>query len=138
MVLGWCKAAWARLLGTGAVLPAAPTDLNQDMPARIHSPRAHAGALPANARLVIIGGRFEADNHAVHEAISGLCAGRIARSGWPAGTRPSQLTKLNNPSVRRSGPRIRNLVPINPRVIESRPSGPDQPFFPHPARRHAL
>src|SRR5262245_60033347 len=48
------------------------------MPAKTTSPRAHAGALPANARLVIIGGRFEADNGPVHEAMKALSGGRVA------------------------------------------------------------
>ncbi|MGD9510447.1 MAG: cyanophycinase [Geminicoccaceae bacterium] len=48
------------------------------MPARPHPPRARAGALPANARLVIIGGRFEADNRSIHEAMKALSGGRIA------------------------------------------------------------
>jgi cyanophycinase len=49
------------------------------MSRRIHpSLRAKAGALPANAKLVIIGGRFEADNRAVFEAIGELSGGRVA------------------------------------------------------------
>jgi len=48
------------------------------MPAKPHPPRARAGALSATARLVIIGGRFEADNRPVHEAMTALSGGRIA------------------------------------------------------------
>ncbi|MFL5336718.1 MAG: cyanophycinase [Geminicoccaceae bacterium] len=42
------------------------------------APRARTGALPAGAKLVIIGGRFEADNRPVFEAMRKLSAGRIA------------------------------------------------------------
>ena len=78
-VLGWCKDGLARLWRAGRALPASPTGQNQDMSRRI-SPllRAKAGALPANARLVIIGGRFEADNRPVFEAIAELSGGRVA------------------------------------------------------------
>ena len=55
---------------------------NQPEPGHDHTdllpPRARAGALPAGARLVIIGGRFEADNRAVFEAMRELSGGRIA------------------------------------------------------------
>ena len=42
------------------------------------APRVAPGILPAGARLVIIGGRFEADNRPVFEAIRELSHGRIA------------------------------------------------------------
>jgi cyanophycinase len=48
------------------------------MTAKTVPPRARAGLLSASARLVIIGGRFEADNRAVHEAMRMLSNGRIA------------------------------------------------------------
>jgi cyanophycinase len=76
---GWCKEALARLWRSASRLPAFDTSQNQDMSRRIHpSLRARPGVLPANARLVIIGGRFEADNRAVFEAIGELSGGRVA------------------------------------------------------------
>ena len=78
MAFGWCKSVWARLWGAGTALPAEPADLLQDMPAKPLPPRARAGALAASARLVIVGGRFEADNRPVHEALRALSGGRIA------------------------------------------------------------
>lgn len=47
-------------------------------PKTLPLPRARAGALAANARLVIIGGRFEGDNEDVFEAMRELSGGRIA------------------------------------------------------------
>ena len=76
---GWCKEALARLWRQASRLPALPTSQYLDMSRRIHpSLRAKPGALPANAKLVIIGGRFEADNRAVFEAIGELGGGRVA------------------------------------------------------------
>ena len=79
VLLRWCKDGLARLWRAGRALPASPTGQNQDMSRRI-SPllRAKAAALPANARLVIIGGRFEHDNRSVFDAIAELSGGRVA------------------------------------------------------------
>ena len=63
----------------GRALPASPIGQNQDMTTRNPTgPRAKAGALHAGARLAIIGGRFEADNRPVFEAMHELSGGRIA------------------------------------------------------------
>ena len=60
-------------------MPVGPTSQNQDMtPPTPRAPRVAPGILPAGARLVIIGGRFEADNRPVFEAIRELSHGRIA------------------------------------------------------------
>jgi cyanophycinase len=79
VVLEWCADGLARLWRAARALPAGPTSQYQDMSSTIPAtPRARTGALPVGAKLVIIGGRFEADNRPVFEAMRELSAGRIA------------------------------------------------------------
>jgi cyanophycinase len=78
-MVAWCNDVLARLWRIFPARPARPNGQNQDMsPTTIPTRRAKAGALPPAAKLVIIGGRFEADNRPVFEAIGELSGGRIA------------------------------------------------------------
>ena len=66
------------------------------------APRARTGALPAGAKLVIIGGRFEADNRPVFEAMRELSGGRIAVLPTASGD-PREAGKKTRDSFRAYG-----------------------------------
>ena len=92
----------------------------QDMTTRkITGPRAKVGALHAGARLAIIGGRFEADNRAVFEAMHELSGGRIAvlptASGRAARGRPGGTRLVPRATVSRARSCRSTRTTIGPR-----------------------
>ena len=78
-LLRWCGAGVARLWRAARRSAAGRTAIQSEMSPTTRSLlRPRPDGLPAGARLVIIGGRFEADNRALHEAMRALSGGRIA------------------------------------------------------------
>jgi cyanophycinase len=77
----------------------------------IQAHRARAGTLHAGAKLAIIGGRFEADNRAVFDAIHELSDGRIAVLPT-ASSEPREVGKEARDSFRAYG-FVSEIVPLN-------------------------